>query len=154
MTSLPPFWTLVESTSPQLLAYARRLVGDSAEDVVQDAFLKALASYPRLTHSENLRAWLFRITTTCAYDHSGRRNGRAEVLTAAVPARADQPKLYDDAFEILIESLSEASRDACRCSGSSMTFPTSISAGGFGSLPRPRVRRVSTAVQSLRRQMK
>ena len=47
--ALPPFWSLVEAHGDELLAHARRLAGDqSAEDVLQEAFLRALRAYPRL----------------------------------------------------------------------------------------------------------
>ena len=66
MNVLPPFWTLVETHGDELLAHARRLAGESAEDVLQDALLRALRAYPKLRHAEHLRAWLYRVTTTTA----------------------------------------------------------------------------------------
>ena len=65
---LPPFWTLVESHGDELLVHARRLSGDAAEDVLQDALLRALRAYPKLTHADHLRAWLYRVTTSAAMD--------------------------------------------------------------------------------------
>ena len=81
---LPPFWSLVETHGDELLRHARRLAGDDCEDVLQDALLKALRSYPRLSHGNHLRAWLFRITTTTAFDH-----GAAKTRDAATRAPAD-----------------------------------------------------------------
>src|SRR5687767_1540003 len=67
---LPPFWTLVEAHGDELLVHARKLAGDGhAEDVLQEALLRALRAYPRLKHADHLRAWLYRVTTTTAYDH-------------------------------------------------------------------------------------
>src|SRR3954451_19759928 len=76
--SLPPFWSLVEAHGDELLDHANRILGpthpDHAEDVVQDALLRALRAYPRLRHAEHLRAWLYRIVTNCAMDvHRARR---------------------------------------------------------------------------------
>ena len=69
VTALPPFALLVEEHGDELLDHARRLAGpDRAEDVVQDALLRALRAYPRLRHAEHLRAWLYRITTNAAMD--------------------------------------------------------------------------------------
>ena len=51
----------------------------SAEDVLQDALLRALRAYPRLRHAEQLRAWLYRVTTTTALDLH--RSRRREVVT-------------------------------------------------------------------------
>ena len=70
MGVLPPFWTLVETHGDELLVHARRLAGDEhAEDVLQDALLRALRAYPRLRHADHLRAWLYRVTTSAAMDH-------------------------------------------------------------------------------------
>jgi RNA polymerase sigma-70 factor, ECF subfamily len=110
---LPPFWSLVEAHGDELLVHARRLAGDAhAEDVLQDALLRALRAYPRLRHAEHLRAWLYRVTTTAALDHL--RSRRREVLTGEPPARAAEPEHYDDAFESMIETLPEPARAALR----------------------------------------
>ena len=84
---LPPFWTLVETHGDELLVHARKLAGDAqAEDVLQDALLRALRAYPRLRHAEHLRAWLYRVTTSAAIDHHRRR--RREVPTEEPPVVA------------------------------------------------------------------
>src|SRR3954470_7772893 len=109
---LPPFWTLVETHGDELLAHARRLAGDSAEDVLQDALLRALRAYPRLRHAEHLRAWLYRVTTTTAIDHH--RRGRREVPTDAPPVVATHDTYDDGAFETLIAGLGEPAQAALR----------------------------------------
>ncbi|MDQ3619906.1 MAG: hypothetical protein M3391_07230, partial [Actinomycetota bacterium] len=48
--SLPPFWALVEAHGGELLVHARKLAGEDAEDVLQEALLRALRSYDRLSH--------------------------------------------------------------------------------------------------------
>jgi RNA polymerase sigma-70 factor (ECF subfamily) len=96
---LPPFWTLVEAHGAELMKHAHRLVGNDAEDVLQEAFLRALRSYPRLSHADHLRAWLYRVTTTTAFDHG--RKGAREVPTSTPPEGAVyQPQ--NDGFEDLI----------------------------------------------------
>src|SRR4051812_46807895 len=108
---LPPFWTLVEAHGDELLVHARRLAGDQqAEDVLQDALLRALRAYPRLRHAEHLRAWLYRVTTTAAIDHHRRR--RREVVVDEPPVVATYDN-HDD-FESLIEPLNETARTALR----------------------------------------
>ena len=88
--ALPPFWTLVERHGDELLAHARRLAGDQlAEDVVQEALLRALRAYPRLRHADHLRAWLYRITTTTAMD--AHRARRREVLVDETPPPPSEP---------------------------------------------------------------
>ena len=111
--ALPPFWSLVELHGDELLAHARRLAGDEhAEDVLQDALLRALRAYPRLRHADHLRAWLYRVTTTTALDHHRAR--RREVLTGEPPPVATEPEHYDDTFESIIATLPDGARAALR----------------------------------------
>lgn len=58
-----------------ILNYLYRLLDDAAqaEEVSQDAFLKAYRALPDLPASANSRAWLYRIATNCAYDVLRRR---------------------------------------------------------------------------------
>jgi RNA polymerase sigma-70 factor (ECF subfamily) len=104
---LPPFATLIEAHGDELLAHARRLAGpDAAEDVLQDALLRALRAYPRLHHADHLRAWLYRITTNAAMDRH--RRGKREVAhpdPAGGVATEDPESL--DGFEDLISGLSD-----------------------------------------------
>jgi RNA polymerase sigma-70 factor, ECF subfamily len=115
MAQLPAFQTLVDAHGAELLAHARRLTdADRAEDVVQEALLRALRAYPRLRHADHLRAWLHRITFTVAMDlHRARRH---EVLVPETPTvgAQDPDPLSHDAFEALIEDLSGPARDALR----------------------------------------
>src|SRR5215203_4617133 len=112
-TALPPFWSLIERHGDELLAHARRMTDEqTAEDVLQDALLRALRAYPRLRHGDHLRAWLYRVTTTAALDHH--RSRRRELLTDDPPARVTEPELYDDAFESLIAPLPDGAQAALR----------------------------------------
>ena len=147
---LPPFWSLVEAHGDELLAHARRLAGDDhAEDVLQEALLRALRAYSRLRHADHLRAWLYRVTTTTAFDHHRAR--RREVLTEAPPAPAVEPEDYDDAFEALIGSLSGPAQAALR-----LRFVEDLDYDGIatrlGCSPVAARQRVSTAVRTLRTQ--
>lgn len=108
---LPPFWTLVETHGDELLVHARRLSGDAAEDVLQDALLRALRAYPKLRHAEHLRAWLYRVTTTTAIDHH--RRVRREVLVDEPPVVASYDA-HDDDFEGLIAPLNDTAQVALR----------------------------------------
>ncbi len=64
----------------ELLAFARRLgAGDDAEDVVQEAFLRALERPPATAP----RAWLYRVVLNLLRDR-GRRRGRWPALAARV----------------------------------------------------------------------
>lgn len=68
---------------PELHRYATRMTGSviDGEDVVQEALIKANASFALLTSHVNLRGWLFRITHNKAIDHLRRsRNEPLELL--------------------------------------------------------------------------
>jgi RNA polymerase sigma factor (sigma-70 family) len=63
----------------ELIAFARRRVGDEASgDVVHDVFLR-LATYGTPARLENPRAYLYRVTANAAHDHGRRVSARAEV---------------------------------------------------------------------------
>jgi RNA polymerase sigma-70 factor (ECF subfamily) len=157
--ALPPFWSLIERHGAELLAHARRLTDDeAAEDVLQDALLRALRAYPRLRHADHLRAWLYRVTTTTALDlHRARRrevvtdqphtaSARGLVTASLASVEAE----YDDgAFESLIAPLAPSARDALR-----LRFVEDLDydriADALGTSPEAARQRVSTAVRTLR----
>ena len=148
---LPPFWSLVETHGDELLAHARRLSGpDQAEDVLQDALLRALRAYPRLSHGEHLRAWLYRVTTTTAIDAHRRRS--REVVTDAPPEQPEHPVYEDGAFDELIAPLPDGAREALR-----LRFVEDLDydgiAGRLGISPVAARQRVSTAVRTLRERL-
>jgi len=149
--ALPPFWTLVEAHGDELLAHARRVAGDQhAEDVLQDALLRALRAYPRLRHAEHLRAWLYRVTTTAAID--AHRARRREVPTDEVPAVTTEDTYDEGAFEALIAPLPDSARDALR-----LRFVEDLDYEGIAgrleiSIVAAR-QRVSTAVRTLRERL-
>jgi RNA polymerase sigma-70 factor, ECF subfamily len=148
---LPPFWTLVEAHGDELLVHARRLAGDQhAEDVLQDALLRALRAYPRLRHAQHLRAWLYRVTTTTAIDlHRARRR---EVVTDEVPAAATHDSYDEGAFEALIAPLPDGVRIALR-----LRFVDDLDYEGIadrlGISAAAARQRVSTAVRTLRERL-
>jgi RNA polymerase sigma-70 factor (ECF subfamily) len=80
--SILPLADLVERHRPELLRYLIRLLGNEhdAQDVCQDALLRAHRAFSRLAPDSNQRAWLYRIATNSARSHArrrGRRDGRA-----------------------------------------------------------------------------
>src|SRR5262245_22840666 len=58
-----------------LLAYLARVVGDreTAEDLCQETFLKALRGWAQHDPAASPVAWLYRIATNTAYDYLRRR---------------------------------------------------------------------------------
>ena len=149
--SLPPFWSLVETHGGELLAHARRLAGDAhAEDVLQDALLRALRAYPNVHDPTHLRAWLYRVTTTTAVDHHRAR--RREILTDDPPATVAEPEYYDDAFDVLIGPLSGPDQAALR-----LRFVDDLEyeviAGRLDISPEAARQRVSSALGALRQRI-
>ncbi|MFP5297908.1 MAG: RNA polymerase sigma factor [Actinomycetota bacterium] len=149
--SLPPFWTLVQNHGDELMRHAKRLVGDAdAEDVMQEALLRALRSYPRLAHADHLRAWLYRVTTTTAYDLARRKKG--EVPVEAVPERAEGVSYEDGSFEALIDRLSDGAKEAMR-----LRFVHDLAyeeiGRRLGCSAQAARQRVSTGVWELRKEM-
>jgi RNA polymerase sigma-70 factor, ECF subfamily len=157
--SLPPFWSLIERHGDELLVHARRLTDEqTAEDVLQDALLRALRAYPRLRHADHLRAWLYRVTTTTALDvHRARRR---EVVTdepppasagglVAASLAAVEAEYDDGAFESLIAPLAPTAQDALR-----LRFVEDLDydriAAALECSPEAARQRVSTAVRTLR----
>jgi RNA polymerase sigma-70 factor (ECF subfamily) len=70
------FRVLAEGQLPRLYTIARRLVGDDAEDAVQDALLKAFRAFDRLEHARAAPAWLTSILVNVCRDR-GRARARA-----------------------------------------------------------------------------
>ena len=71
----PPFQVLVDAHWRDVARLAHALVGPTdGDDVAQQAWVQALAAYPR-ADARNLRSWLLTITRNCAMD-AHRRNRR------------------------------------------------------------------------------
>lgn len=71
----PGFRELAKEQLPRLLSLARRLVGDDAEDAVQDCLLKAFQRFDQLQDVTAAPAWLTSILVNCCRDR-GRRDAR------------------------------------------------------------------------------
>lgn len=69
------FHDLVAPQLPLLYSVARRLVGDEAEDAVQDCLLKAYRGFGRLSDPAAGPAWFVTILVNCCRDR-GRSRGR------------------------------------------------------------------------------
>jgi RNA polymerase sigma-70 factor (ECF subfamily) len=67
--------SLYEDYQRPMLAYLTRLVSDreTAEDLCQETFIKALRGWDARDPQASVTAWLYRIATNTAYDHLRRR---------------------------------------------------------------------------------
>jgi RNA polymerase sigma-70 factor, ECF subfamily len=71
---LRAFEALVERHRDVVVRVAARIVGrEEAEDVSQDAFLRAFHRLPRFRADASFRAWLLQIAHNAAIDHLNRR---------------------------------------------------------------------------------
>jgi RNA polymerase sigma-70 factor, ECF subfamily len=91
------FRLLAEEQLPRLYTIARRLVGDGAEDAVQDALLKAYRAFDQLEHPSAGPAWLSSILVNVCRDR-GRARARApaEVSIEAVGEFSLYRKIADE----------------------------------------------------------
>ena len=74
------FRRLVERHSHNVFRLAYRMTRNEhdAEDVVQEAFLKAYRSLDRFEERANFGSWIYRIAANCAYDSLRARERRQE----------------------------------------------------------------------------
>lgn len=77
-----PFEEVVAAYQRELYATAVRILRDRplAEDVLQDAFVKAYRAIEKLPAGSNLRAWLYRILVNTAYDQIDRLKSRTKAM--------------------------------------------------------------------------
>jgi RNA polymerase sigma-70 factor, ECF subfamily len=85
------FRTLAKEQLPRLYSLARRLVGDDAEDVVQDALMKAYKRFDQLADPDAASAWLVSILVNSSRD-LGRARAREPEKVAV--EEADSFSLY------------------------------------------------------------
>ena len=81
---------LVQSHHGRLVSVARAIVGESAEDIVQEAWLLAFKSLPKFEGRSSLKTWLTRIVinaaySRCRYDKARFALSLDEVMDEATP---------------------------------------------------------------------
>ena len=102
---------------PRMYRVALRIVGDAdrAQDVAQDACLKALQGMGGFGGRSSLTTWLHRITVNCALDHLRSRdrsmNGRVDMsvelagiptsLVAGPAVQAERREMFQRAVELM-----------------------------------------------------
>jgi RNA polymerase sigma-70 factor (ECF subfamily) len=87
------FRLLVERHSRSLFKLAYRMTGNEhdAEDVVQEAFLKAYRNLDRFEERSQVSSWLYRIASNCAFDVLRRRQRRDSRLDSLDVDDAPEP---------------------------------------------------------------
>jgi DNA-directed RNA polymerase specialized sigma24 family protein len=111
---LPPFETLIDAHATELHRFLVGCVGPTeAEDCLQETFMSALRAYPRLRHSDNLRAWLYMIARRKATD-AVRRVARRPTrdLDGVEPVAPPHPEPVDDGVWLRVRALPPKQRDA------------------------------------------
>jgi RNA polymerase sigma-70 factor (ECF subfamily) len=88
------FRLLVERHSRALFNLAYRMTGNEhdAEDVVQEAFLKAYRSLDRFEDRSQVGSWLYRIAANCAFDVLRRRKRREDRHDSLAEEDAPEPQ--------------------------------------------------------------
>lgn len=91
----PAFEELIGRWNPPLWKYARRMTGDddTADEILQDLWLRVLRGLPRLRDGSKLRSWLFGIARRTVMDRWRDKYAAPEVsdvdITAIASAAAD-----------------------------------------------------------------
>lgn len=87
---LPPFQVLLDSHGADVHRFLVAAVGPSeADDCFQETCIAALRAYPKLSHGDNLRAWLLRIAQRKAID-AHRARARRPLPVEELPERAGE----------------------------------------------------------------
>jgi RNA polymerase sigma-70 factor, ECF subfamily len=87
---LDAFSFLLERHHASCLRYARRLLGnaETAEEVVQDSFLRAFRGLARYDHRDRFRAWLFRILVNRCRTRAAQERHRDAAIAWNIPVES------------------------------------------------------------------
>ncbi|MGH9248136.1 MAG: sigma-70 family RNA polymerase sigma factor [Acidimicrobiales bacterium] len=114
------FRDLAREQLPRLLSLARRLVGDDAEDAVQDCLLKAFQKFDQLHDAAAAPAWLTSILVNCCRDRARARARQPEEIDFDQVERFSlfRKIAYEDPFpysdSLHLDFLAEFSREDVR----------------------------------------
>ena len=92
----------VAALLPELRAFARFLARDrsQADDIVQDAIVRALGSLHQFQPGTNLKAWLFTIQRNVFYEQARRRKREATALEERVTEEQGGPVTQHDISDL------------------------------------------------------
>ena len=82
---LEAFGELVAAYQHRIVNYIRAIVGNEAdaEDVAQDAFIRAYRALGRFRGQSSFKTWLYQIATNAARTHLGKRRARPDGMATA-----------------------------------------------------------------------
>ena len=122
--ALPAFETLVAEHLPRLRRRAARMSRNEADadDIVQDALVRALRGRHQLRSAERAAGWLLTIVSTTFIDRARRRRARPLEVELAVepaaPPTADEPEAWEhlsvDDVRTAVAALPDDVRDTYR----------------------------------------
>ena len=93
---LDAFEALVTRHQHRLVNFVRLMTSsapdrDAAEDVAQEAFLRAFRALGQFRGQSTFRTWLYQIATNVARTHSAKRRDRKETQEPEAPYERDRP---------------------------------------------------------------
>ena len=93
---LDAFGALVTRHQHRLVSFVRLMTSsaqdrDAAEDVAQEAFLRAYRALGQFRGQSTFRTWLYQIATNVARTQSGRRRDRKEMQEPEAPQQRERP---------------------------------------------------------------
>lgn len=110
--SLPPFSSLLEAHGSDVHRFLVASAGPhDGADCYQETVLAALRAYPRLSHGQNLRGWLFTIAHRKVVD-AARVRQREPVPVAAPPERSVVDPQHDGVVWEAVRRLPAGQRTA------------------------------------------
>ena len=106
----------MEAYQDMVFSTAVRLLGNyaQAEDIAQEAFLKAFANFAQLQNSQSVGGWLKTVTTNLALNHLSRHRRRWRLFSElrSDDANNDAAELEFAAPDVLLEGIDNEQRHA------------------------------------------
>ena len=102
---------ILEAFRPRILRYATRMLGDqdAAEDIAQEAFVRAFQSFSQCTGPEAMESWLFSIVANRCRTALKKRT-RRERLFARFHRHDDRPASVEPATPVLMTKTAQIAR--------------------------------------------
>jgi RNA polymerase sigma-70 factor (ECF subfamily) len=114
---LPAFEQLVSRYQNRITAYAARMLNDhdEAEDVAQEAFIKAYRSLDSFRGASSFSTWLYRITTNLCIDRARKRKrSPQQAYSLDEPFDKDEDRGGRDVPDVTAEPSRGVERDELR----------------------------------------